>query len=82
MHRDTIGEDLIKKIIVYTLLMKERVREQAFFPYLMETHWFKETVDLYFNSEYEAKYTEIMNAFYKKGIIKQMNGKLSATVKS
>ena len=71
MHRNTIGEDLIKKIIVYTLLMKKRVREQTYFPYLMETHWFKETVDLYFNSEYEAKYTEIMNTFHKKGIIKQ-----------
>jgi glyoxylase-like metal-dependent hydrolase (beta-lactamase superfamily II) len=81
MHRDTIGEDLIKKIIVYTLLMKKRIRETTFFPYLMETHWFKETVDLYFNSEYEAKYTEIMNAFYKKGIIKQKNGDLFTTVK-
>jgi metal-dependent hydrolase (beta-lactamase superfamily II) len=81
LHRDKIGEDLIKKIIVYTLLMKKRVREQTFFPYLMETHWFKETVDLYFNSEYEAKYTEIMNMFFKKGIIKQKNGDLYTAVK-
>ena len=48
---------------------------------LMETHWFKETVDLYFNSEYSAKYTEIMNTFFKKGIIKQKNGDLFTTVK-
>jgi glyoxylase-like metal-dependent hydrolase (beta-lactamase superfamily II) len=81
MHRDTIGEDLIKKIIVYTLLMKKRIRETIFFPYLMETHWFKETVDLYFNSEYEEKYTETMNTFFKKGIIKQKNGDLFTTVK-
>lgn len=81
LHRDKIGEDLIKKIIVYTLLMEKRVREQTFFPYLMETHWFKETVDLYFNSEYEVKYTEIMNMFFKKGIIKQKNGDLFTTVK-
>ena len=81
LHRDKIGEDLIKKIIVYTLLMKKSVRESTFFPYLMETHWFKETVDLYFDSEYEAKYTEIMNTFFKKGIIKQKNGDLFTTVK-
>ena len=81
LHRDKIGEDLIKKIIVYTLLMKKRVRESTFFPYLMETHWFKETVDLYFDSEYEAKYTEIMNTFFKKGNIKQKNGDLFTTVK-
>ena len=81
LHRDTIGEDLIKKIIVYTLLMKKSIKVKAFFPYLMGTHWFKETVDLYFNSEYEAKYTEIMNTFFKKGIIKQKNGDLFTTVK-
>ena len=81
LHRDTIGEDLIKKIIVYTLLMKKRIREATFFPYLMETHWFKETIALYFNSDYEAKYTEIMNTFFKKGIIKQKNGDLFTTVK-
>jgi hypothetical protein len=51
--------------------MKKRIRETTFFPYLMENHWFKETVALYFNGEYEAKYTEIMNTFFKKGIIKQ-----------
>jgi len=81
LHRDKIGEDLIKKIIVYTLLMKKRIKETAFFPTLMGTHWFKETVDLYFNSEYKAKYTEIMKTFLKKGIIKQKNGDLFTTVK-
>ena len=39
------------------------------------------TVDFYFNSEYEAKYTEIMKTFFKKGIIKQKNTNLFTTVK-
>ena len=61
--------------------MKKRIIETTFFPYLMENNWFKETVALYFNSEYEAKYTEIMNTFFKKGIIKQKNGDLYTAVK-
>ncbi|MDI6775969.1 MAG: MBL fold metallo-hydrolase [Syntrophales bacterium] len=81
LHRDSIGDDLIKKIIVYTLLMKKTLKENSFFLYLMDTYWFKETVDLYFNSEYESKYNEIMNTFLKKGIIKRENGNLFTTVK-
>ena len=81
LHRDMIGDDLIKKIIVYTLLMKKTIKEPAFFPYLVDTFWFKETVDLYFNSEYELTYNEIMNAFLKRGIIKEKNGDLFSTVK-
>lgn len=27
----------------------------------MQTHWYRETVDLYFNGRYEAKYEEILH---------------------
>jgi hypothetical protein len=47
----------------------------------MGTHWYKETVDLYFNSEYEIKYNEIMNTFFERGIIKRENENLYTTVK-
>jgi hypothetical protein len=47
----------------------------------METHWFKETVDLYFDGRYEAKYNEIMENFTDRGIVKQKNGRLFTTVK-
>jgi glyoxylase-like metal-dependent hydrolase (beta-lactamase superfamily II) len=81
LDRDIIGNDLIKKIIVYTLLMKKTIKENDLFPYLMDTYWFKETVDLYFNSEYEMKYNEIMNTFYGRGVIKLENENLFTTVK-
>ena len=81
MHREEMGDDLLKKITVYTLLMKKTVKEHALFPYLMATHWFKDTVDLYFNSEYESKYNEIIHAFLSRGIIKLENGDWSTTVK-
>lgn len=80
-HREEMGTDLIKKIIVYTLMMKKTVKEASFFPYLMTTHWFKETVELYFNGEYERKYNEIMQGFLKKGIVIRENKSLITTVK-
>jgi hypothetical protein len=61
--------------------MKKTIKENDLFPYLMSTHWFKETVDLYFNSESEMKYNEIMNTFFKNGIIKRKNGNIFTTVK-
>ena len=80
-HRDVIGDDLIKKIIGFTLLMKKTVKENTFFTYLMDTYWFKETVDLYFNGEHETKYNEIMNTLLGRGVIKMENGNLFTTIK-
>ncbi len=81
LDQEKIGNDLLKRIMVYTLLMKETVNENDLFPYLMETHWFKETVDLYFNNEYEIKYNETITNFYKRDIIKKKNRSLFTTVK-
>jgi hydroxyacylglutathione hydrolase len=80
-HRELIGNDLIKKILVYTLLMKKTIKEIDFFPYLMDTYWFTETVDLYFSGEYEKKYDEIMNTFLERGVVARQSGSLFTTVK-
>jgi len=80
-YPELIGNDLIKKIIVYTLLMKKTINESKLFPYLMGTYWFKETVDLYFNSEYEMKYNEVMNDLLERGVVKRENDYLFTTVK-
>lgn len=81
LNREMIGDDLIKKIIVYTLLMKRAVKEDALFPYLMGTHWYKETVDLYFKGDYETKYNAIMETLTAKGAVRCKNGDWFATVK-
>ena len=80
LNRTAIGTDLIKKIIIYTLLMKKTIGEEAFFPYLMTTHWFKETVELYFNNEYKSKYDEIMEGLSRRGIVKRRNGNFFTTI--
>jgi glyoxylase-like metal-dependent hydrolase (beta-lactamase superfamily II) len=80
-HPQAIGEDLLKKIIVYTLMMKNVMPADTMFGYLMDTYWFKETIDLYFKGQYEAKYDAIMNSFLRRGIIKLENNNLFTTVK-
>ncbi|MFH0958871.1 MAG: hypothetical protein V1897_09230, partial [Pseudomonadota bacterium] len=57
-NKTRIGNDLLKKIIVYMLMMKKGVEEASFFDHLMTTHWYCETVDLYFGGKYRFKYEE------------------------
>jgi hydroxyacylglutathione hydrolase len=78
---EAIGDDLLKKIIVYTLMMKKIMPADTLFDYLMDTYWFKETVDLYFKGQYQAKYDAVMNSFLGRGIIKLENNDLYTTVK-
>ena len=80
-HRDQIGLDLLKKIMIYTLMMRKSVNNDSFFNDLMQTHWYKETVDLYFNGEYRLKYDAIMKNFRKRRIVKEKNGQLYTTIK-
>ena len=80
-NRDMVGMDLLKKIIIYTLLMRKIVVERDFFAMLMDTIWFRETVDLYFNGEYEIKYNEIIENFVGRGIISRQDGRLVTAVK-
>ena len=80
-NRELIGLDLLKKIIIYTLMMHKIVDRDSFFEYLMQTHWYKETVDFYFNGEYQAKYEAIMKDFRKRGIVKEQGGQLFTSVK-
>ncbi len=74
------GQDVLKKITVYTLLMKKTVAAESFFESLMKTIWFRETVDLYFDGAYRKKYEEIVADFLKKGIIVRRGDRFHTTV--
>jgi len=79
--RKKIGQDLLKKITIYTLLMHPGLEEAGFLAYLMNTHWFKETVDFYFEGDYEGLYRETMEGLLARGLVVRRNSLLSATVK-
>jgi hydroxyacylglutathione hydrolase len=80
-HKEKTGSSLLKRITIYTLLMHRQVDEEMFFDYLMGTYWFKETIDLFFNSEYQQKYEEVMRDFLCRDIVRRKDGKLFTTVK-
>jgi hydroxyacylglutathione hydrolase len=81
-HREKSGDSLLKKIIIYTILMRGQVDEISFFDHLMETHWFKETIDLFFKSKYQKTYERLMRDFLHRGIVVRKDGMLCTTVKS
>ena len=80
-HPERLGTDLLKKIMIYTLMMHLSVQVDTFFDHLMGTWWFKETVDLYFGKAYETKYRQILDSFLERGIVKQKGGQFFTTVK-
>jgi hydroxyacylglutathione hydrolase len=80
-HKEKTGASLLKRITIYTILMYRQVDEEKFFDYLMGTYWFKETIDLFFNSEYQQKYEEVMSDFLRRDIVRRRDGKLFTTVK-
>ena len=79
-HFEQMGLDLIKKIIVYTLMMKKNADASTFFDDLMKTPWYKETVDLYFNGECRPVYDSVMKNFIKRNIVTIKNNRLRTTV--
>ena len=80
-NREAMGRDLLKKIMVYTLLMRRSVSEEKFFDRLMDTVWFRETVDLYFGGEYRSVYDEVMGQFLKRGVVRRKDGRYATIVK-
>ena len=81
LDRKKIGQDVLKKIIVYTLMMNKSIVADSFYDQLFGTNWYKETVDFYFNSNYRYKYDEIIGELLKKEIIKRDGEIFITTVK-
>ena len=80
-NREKIGEDQLKKIMIYTLLMHGSIDEARFFDQLMGTFWFRETVDLYFSGEYESKYNEVMKVLFNRDLVRRRGSRIYSTVK-
>ncbi|MEF8943073.1 MAG: MBL fold metallo-hydrolase [Desulfohalobiaceae bacterium] len=68
------GRDQIKKIMVYTLLMRKRIPEDRFFRDLMDTPWFPESVDLYFQGRYREIYRASIQDLLTKRAVFRKNG--------
>ncbi len=78
---ERLGQDVIKKILVYTLLMYGPLPEEAFFSRLMETPWFPETVDRYFPREHETAYRRILDELVDRSAVRRHGGQLLTDVR-
>jgi len=79
--RTKAGQDLLKKLFVYTLLTHGPVEEAGFFPRLMSGGWFKETVDLDFGGRYREKYREVLQGLLDRGLICRNGHRLYTPIK-
>jgi glyoxylase-like metal-dependent hydrolase (beta-lactamase superfamily II) len=76
------GMALFKKMLIYALLMHNgKIETENFFEYLMSTNWFQETIDFYFDEDYERKYHTVMSEFFERGLVEERAGRLWTTVK-
>jgi glyoxylase-like metal-dependent hydrolase (beta-lactamase superfamily II) len=76
-----VGDDLLKKIIIYTLMMKPGAEAATFFDSLMKTSWFPETINMYFDRDYLKKFEEILTLLLQRGLVKIKDGRMFTTVK-
>jgi glyoxylase-like metal-dependent hydrolase (beta-lactamase superfamily II) len=75
-----VGQDVLKKIMVYTLLMQGTISVREFFDRLMTTHWFPETVSMYFDGRFQEKYDEVLGLLMASGAIHCDRDALSTSV--
>lgn len=66
---ERIGRDLLKKILLYTLLMKPGYTYEGLFEYIMSTFWYLETVDFYFKKQYRSVYEDVMKELIEKKLV-------------
>lgn len=80
-NRQKLGDDVLKKIIIYTILMHREVEEGSFFEHLMGTLWFPETVSLYFDGEYQRKYVETLERLLERNLLVRRGKIIYTTVR-
>ena len=77
---EELGNDQLKRIVVYTVLMHPGVDFHTFFDRLMATVWFPETCGYFFKREFRRKYDETLSGLLGRGILTCTGGKLFTTV--
>jgi len=78
---ERIGRDQLKKIFIYTLLMKPGYTYEGFFQYIMSTLWYLETVDFYFGKKYRSVYEDVISELLEKKLVLRDNERLVARLK-
>ncbi|KIX11565.1 hypothetical protein X474_24445 [Dethiosulfatarculus sandiegensis] len=78
---EKMARDQIKRIFIFTLMMLNNPLRQDFVQHLKSVPWFQETVDRYFNGEYEPVKRDILEELKKRGLIAEKQNRLFSTIR-
>jgi glyoxylase-like metal-dependent hydrolase (beta-lactamase superfamily II) len=76
-----IGWDLVKKIIIFTLMMRGRIPTDTFYDFLMQTAWYPETVDAYLGGGHALVFERVIAHLAGRKLIRRIQGHWVTTVK-
>jgi glyoxylase-like metal-dependent hydrolase (beta-lactamase superfamily II) len=74
--------DHLRKMFAYVVLSKGSVPVAGFFGYLMQSVWFREVVDRFFDGRYEDMYQSTMESVLRNRMLQICEGELFGTGKS
>ncbi len=75
-----MGNDHLKKIVIFVLLMKRGFPKDRFFDTLLKSYWFPAVVDRYFRGGYRDTYDALMEGLLERNIIRIEDGVYHANV--
>ena len=75
-----IGADVMKKIMIYTLLMHRQVDADRFFDLIREAPWFDDTVRRYFDEDSRRVYHRHLSELKKRSLVRENEGVLTTSV--
>ncbi|MGD8367383.1 MAG: MBL fold metallo-hydrolase [Desulfobacterales bacterium] len=78
--RKRIGADVMKKIMIYTLLMHRQVAADRFFDLLQGAPWFGDTVRRYFGQGAREVYDRFLSELEARGLVIEDGGMLTTSV--
>ncbi len=78
--RRRIGADVMKKIMIYTLLMHRQVAADRFFDLVDSAPWFGDTVRRYFDGNRCEAYDRFLAELTERGLIRESGGTLTTPV--
>ena len=78
--RRQIGADVMKKIMIYTLLMHREIAADRFFDLLQKAPWFEDTVRRYFDDDSRQVYGRFLTELKEKSLVAEMDGVLTTSV--
>lgn len=77
---EAVGADVVKKIMIYTLLMHRQIPKETFFELISSAPWFDLTAERYFGGDSPAVFERFFAELSQRGLIVEGTGGLTTPV--